>query len=352
MFIVLRQVLLLSNGRLGRSAALKLNAKPWRQLAIGIALAATFYAVLLAFADLPAVIAAGRALGWSTWGMVLALSALNYALRYARWDYYLRQLGYRVPRRAQFTIYIAGFAFTTTPAKAGEAMRSLYLERYGVAWTHSLAALFVERCVDLLAMLLLAALAAAAVSDTRGILAGVLLLVVLVLQGVHSHWLARRLARLAAGVSQPWLARSAAYLLQVIETARPLLKSGPLHGGLLVGLVAWGGEGLALYLVLDQLGAQLSPWVATGVYGTSILAGAATFVPGGLGGTELAMQFLLQAFGVATSLAISAVIICRVATLWFAVALGLAAVLALASQGRRRPEFSAAAVGMGEAKDG
>ncbi|MEE4184831.1 MAG: lysylphosphatidylglycerol synthase transmembrane domain-containing protein [Gammaproteobacteria bacterium] len=332
---------------------MKLNAIPWRQLLAGIALAATFYAALIAFADGRAVMAACRALGGSTWLAVLGLSGLNYLLRYARWDYYLRQLGYRVPRSAQLTIYIAGFAFTTTPAKAGEATRSLYLHHYGVTYTHSLAALLVERCVDVLAMLLLAALALAAVSDLRGLFVIVLLLVVVLLQVVHSSWLSRQLARLAAGGNRPLVARGSAGLLQILHTARPLLQSGPLYGGVLAGLLAWGGEGLALYLILEQLGASLSPWLATGVYGMSVLAGAATLVPGGLGGTELAMQYLLEASGVLSEPAISAVIICRVATLWFAVGLGLLAVLALAGEARRNPNGSRApGVRLGEVKDG
>lgn len=331
---------------------MNLNAKLMRQLAVGLALAATFYAALIAFADGAAVLAACRALGWGTWSLVLGLSLLNYALRFGRWDYYLRQLGCRVPRGAQLLIYIAGFAFTTTPAKAGEAVRSLYLDRHGVTYTQSLAALFVERCVDLLAMLLVAALAAAASSEMRGVLAAVVIMVMLLLQGVHSRWLAGLLARLTVSSTRPLLARGAAYLCRVLAAARPLLKSGPLYGGLLAGLLAWGGEGLALYLVLEQLGTQLSPWLATGIYGMSVLAGAATFVPGGLGGTELAMQYLLESSGVAVAVALSAVIICRVATLWFAVGLGLVAALALAGESRSVECSATPGVPLGEAKDG
>lgn len=44
------------------------------------------------------------------------------------------------------------FALTTTPDKAGEAIRSLYLQKsFKVPLSHSFAAFFAERFVDLLA---------------------------------------------------------------------------------------------------------------------------------------------------------------------------------------------------------
>ena len=66
---------------------------------------------------------------------------------YTHLDVYKRQL-----------YYLSGFAFTVSPAKAGEAVRSLYLRSYGVTYSQSIAALFVERLQDLLAMVLLASL--------------------------------------------------------------------------------------------------------------------------------------------------------------------------------------------------
>jgi len=96
-----------------------------------------------------------------------------------------------------------------------------------------------------------------------------------------------------------------------------------LYLGLVLGLLAWAAEGYGLYLVLGWLGAETPLTLALGIYGVAVLAGAVSFVPGGLGGTELVMTTLLVLTGVDAAMAISAVIICRLATLWFAVALGL-----------------------------
>ena len=61
----------------------------------------------------------------------LSLSLCNYGLRFCRWQAYLRALDHPVPWRPSLGIYIAGFALTTTPGKAGEALRGVLLKRRG-----------------------------------------------------------------------------------------------------------------------------------------------------------------------------------------------------------------------------
>jgi uncharacterized protein (TIRG00374 family) len=112
-------------------------------------------------------------------------------------------------------------------------------------------------------------------------------------------------------------------LLTMLRSSSVLLRSGPLYVGLFLGLLAWFAEGYGLYIVLERLGADTPLLLAAGIYGVSVLAGAIAFLPGGLGGTELVMGSLLLLAGVDAPVAVSAVIICRLATLWFAVLIGL-----------------------------
>jgi len=53
-----------------------------------------------------------------------------------------------------------------------------------------------------------------------------------------------------------------------------------------------------------------------------MLAGAVSFMPGGLGGAEAAMTALLVTSNVDMPQAVAATVIIRLATLWFAVLLG------------------------------
>jgi glycosyltransferase 2 family protein len=60
-----------------------------------------------------------------------------------------------------------------------------------------------------------------------------------------------------------------------------------------------------------------------------ILAGALSFIPGGLGATEAAIALLLIQVGVSTPDALIASLICRGLTLWLAVGIGLVAMASL-----------------------
>lgn len=63
--------------------------------------------------------------------VALLMSSLNYCLRFIRWQGYLKAFGHAVPWRDSLRIYLSGFALTTTPGKAGEALRGVLLKPWG-----------------------------------------------------------------------------------------------------------------------------------------------------------------------------------------------------------------------------
>jgi glycosyltransferase 2 family protein len=86
-----------------------------------------------------------------------------------------------------------------------------------------------------------------------------------------------------------------------------------------------GSEGVAFYYIMHILGRDLSLPTALFIYAFSMLVGALSFLPGGLGGTEATMVALLILNHVAQPQAVAATVLIRLATLWSAVALGVIA---------------------------
>lgn len=296
-----------------------------RYVLLSAAVAVIGYILFAAGSDFNGFIHALRNIGWAEGTVILGLSLLNYALRFVRWQWYLSLLGHAIPAPQSALIYLAGFALTTTPGKAGEAVRSLYLQRgFKVPLSHSFAEFFAERFVDLLAVLLLSALVVVAMGRYQGLLIGVALLLGVVLLLVQRPvWL---------NAATPYLHRLPARLAGVLEkiprllsAAGMLLNGRVLFGGLLLSLVAWGAEGVAFSLILHFMELPGSVVAGVAIYSIAVLAGALTFLPGGLGGTEAVMILLLAALGCAPADAGAVTIVCRLTTLWFAVILGLAA---------------------------
>ena len=277
-------------------------------------------------ADYPALQRALAQLGWSGAVLVLGLSLFNYVLRFQRWHLYLRELGHRVPWGHHLLVYLAGFMFTVSPAKAGEALRGVYLREHHVPYADTFAALFVERLLDFLAYALLATLIVFGHAEYRLFLLGafVVAFALLALSGHPAipQWLdrlaaAREPSRLAA------LLRLGAHLLR---SSRRLLRPKLLLPGLAIGVVSWGAEGVGLHLICEGLSLDVPVLTATSIYAIAGLAGAAAFfMPGGIGGMELVMIALLTALGAPASVAVVATLMCRVATLWFAVVVGFIA---------------------------
>ncbi len=313
--------------------------KRLRAAIISVAIALLLYLMVAAETDVKAVTDAVVRLGVHWWSVILALSLLNYGLRFLRWHYYLGRLGYHVPIWRNLTIYVAGFAMTMTPGKAGEAVRSVYLRSLGVGYGHSLAAMFAERFADLMTMLLLSLFALLAFSRYLVwevlALAAVALTLVLIQRPEIVTWLRRRAERPNGGR----VASACRKLVEPVTVSASLLRSTPLYVGLALGLIGWGAEGVALYYTAQVLGIDIGLALAIGIYATSILAGAISFIPGGLGGTEVAMGLLLTLAGASPSLAVATTLIVRIATLWFAVVLGALAFAGLEVTDGRRPHI-------------
>ena len=294
-----------------------------RALTLSIGLAALLYLGFVLFADREAVFAALRRVSLPTLIAIFALSLVNYLLRFWRWQRYIAAFGHVLPWRRHFLYYLAGFTLTVTPGKAGEAVRSLYLHQYGVSYAQSLAALFVERLLDVLAMSLLALLILLARPDYAGLVA-VAWVLTLGLGGLVTRpWLPEKLRVWGQGHRY---GHQLGQLARLLDSAAVLLQPGYLLFGLSLGVLSWGLEGLSLYWIAQEVGVRVSLATGIGIYAIAVLAGALSFLPGGLGSTEAVMGVLLVAFGADGASAVAITLLCRIATLWFAVALGGVAV--------------------------
>lgn len=277
-------------------------------------------------ADSARLLEALHQLGWIGSVMVLGLSAINYVMRFLRWKVYVDKLGHQVPWLYHTLCYLGGFAFTVSPAKAGEAVRSIYLRRYDVPYAESISVLFVERLLDVLSIAILASFIVLYDSNYRiyviGIGIMVLSLLLLVCHRSLPHWLDTLNKN-----PRRWLKKPVNYLIGILSSSQLLLHPRLLLFGVIVGLLSWGAEGLGFQLICQGLHLNINALEAVAIYAIAILAGSvAIFMPGGIGGTEIVMTTLLVSRGATLSAAVIATLLCRLATLWFAVVIGLCAV--------------------------
>ena len=252
----------------------------------------------------------------------LGLAALNYALRYLRWSYYLKVLNIRVPLELNCLVFLSGLAMSVSPGKAGEFLKSYLLrDRAAIPVARSAPVVVMERLTDVVSVVLLAMVGLASLPlYLMLILAAVLLLC--------GGALALFASRLGGRIFDlPVLRRWRTDLQASHEGLQQLAKPRVMALAVLLGAGAWLSEGVALWLILRGLQSGTPVTQALPIYAAATLVGALSAMPGGLVGTEGSMIALLQQSGVSRSVASSGTLLVRLVTLWFAVAVGLVALL-------------------------
>jgi glycosyltransferase 2 family protein len=215
-----------------------------------------------------------------------------------------------VPAGRSFTIFLAGLTGTITPAKLGEVLKSGLLRRsYGIPVARSAPVVLAERVTDALGIALLTVLVGLGAAGSLPLVAVTLVL------GLTVALLARtrvldRFARVAE-------ARAA---------SAELLGPRLLVGMSFVAAASWFFECLSAWVCVKGLGLDVSLADTTVVFCIATLAGALSFVPGGLGVAEASMIGLFHRLGgVSKPDAAAVTVLIRLATLWFAVMVGLVA---------------------------
>ncbi len=295
----------------------------WRRVLVyGVVAAFAVWCVVGFRKDIAQIELAPLADGWLAVLAAAVLSLVNYALRVVRWHRYMTLLGHDLPWRFTSLTFMAGFAFTLSPGKLGEMMRARYYQPRGIPISGVTGAFFVERLLDLLVMILLAAAALAELQTYRpflwvavALVGGLLASVALVPWG--------KVAELLSGKPHSGPVKLARSVVNMFSSARLFLSPGTLFMGLGLGLVAWGCEAVGLKLVGDVISpVPLSVPSAMSIYAIAIIVGALSFLPGGLGSTEAVMEALLAAHGYTMPHAILLTLVCRLLTLWLAVIIG------------------------------
>jgi glycosyltransferase 2 family protein len=312
-----------------------------QRVLLGVAAGVAVYVAFSIWADARAVGAALRGFSWAAAGLALLLAAANYLVRFVRWHYYLKVLGLAVPVGESFLVFLGGFALTVTPGKLGEAVKALLLrESRGIPAARTAPIVVAERFTDLVGLLLLAAVGAFSFPVDRGFLiaAGVLIVVGLVVVSVEP--LARALLSVVGRL--PGVRRFAHKLDEFYDSTAALLRPAPLGLAVLLSVASWYFECLAFWVVVGGFpGAHVDHQAATFIYATMTIAGALSFLPGGLGVTEAGMLGLLVklARGTDRGVAAAATFVTRLCTLWFAVVVGLVALVLFTRKTKVRVEL-------------
>jgi uncharacterized protein (TIRG00374 family) len=304
------------------------------KIVLSIVFGVLVIAALSLVADVRKLSATLSNFNWALLPAILGLTVFNYALRFAKWQYYLRLIGVRnLSTSTSFGIFFSSFTMVMTPGKVGELLKSYLLRRVaGTPIAASAPIILAERMTDGLAMVFLAAIGLVNFRFGWPVLVFTLVAALIATALVQHRPTAERL--LSYGERIGPLASRIHHLREFYESSYEILRPRPLSLAVLCGIVSWAGECVAFYLVLIGLGLPQS-WslliAATSILALSTLIGSVSMLPGGLGVADASIAFLLT-LAVASppmtgDIAVAGSLLIRFATLWFGVIVGAAVVV-------------------------
>ncbi len=304
-----------------------------RSLAVFVGLGALGYLAAVVWAGSDATWAAAARLDAAALVAGTVLASAGYFVRWARWRWMMRSFGHRIPMGHELRVYLSGLALTSSPAKLGETVRSVFLLRHGVRVADSLAAFFADRLADVIGVALLGALAAVWVGGRLPLLealAALALLLPFVLRAAvrGRRWPAWMAALQQRGRAGRWLA---AVAFPAASWAR-LWSPARLPGFAAAALLAYGLQALVFAHYVAVVALPLPVLQCVAIFASATLIGAASMVPAGLGVMEAALALQLTQAGASADAAVAVALLTRLSTLWFGLLLGALALLSLGAE--------------------
>ena len=248
----------------------------------------------------------------SVWFFLVLYSFLNYILRAFRWSLLIRQIAKDLSYPFLIVLYLFGLLFSATPGKIGEVFRCYLLSRCSIPYFKSFTVFLFERMSDVVVIccLMLLIFPFGYWVYVLFVVVGLLLLIFFIFKAHLLLPIFGRLNKFFCGVQ------------------RQLLKMAIFSNLLMVfllGALAWILQSFVLFELLLEFGVELPVLTVIGVYVLSLLFGALSMMPSGLGVVELSLVVILIGLGVQEDVAVTCSLLTRVFTLWLSILVGAVA---------------------------
>jgi uncharacterized protein (TIRG00374 family) len=306
-----------------------LFSKYKKKILLSAAFGALIFLGISLYADFDKLIGALAKFDWIYFPLILALSFLNYVARFYKWEYYLKILKIKIAPKLSFQIFLSAFVMSVTPGKMGEVLKSYMLrEETGTPVSKSAPIIIAERITDFISMIIICIIGAYVFDYGRTIIIIMGIFFIGVTLILSSQKLSIAIINSLERIK--FISKHVHRIHTAYDSIYQLVKIKPLLIAVAMSIVAWFFECLGCYYVLEIFSSSssihTSLLIASFIYCFSTLIGAIAMLPGGLGVTEASLTGLLVILNIPKDVSAASTIIIRVATLWFAVLVGVIAI--------------------------
>ena len=254
--------------------------------------------------------------------LILFLVTASWCPVFIKWHFLLKNCEIDIPLTRSITVFLSGLAFDITPGKLGALMKSQILKTsFNIPRTKTVPIIVAEKLYDLIGAILASIIGIIIL----GMDVYLIIIAILVLAMVFFFLYYRPASELFFKriTKTKFFSK---YVENISEFDKTIQKSTNVKVAticILLAVTYWFIVSAAVYFTLIGFDINILDYLKVlSIYATSILLGAVSFIPGGVGITEgaLAGLFTLEGIDVSTALILSVII--RIFVLWYSVSIG------------------------------
>ena len=292
---------------------------------IGVIIAIAVYVIFLLVSDFNTIFNKISNFQVSYLPIILSLVTVGWCVLFLRWTILLKNSAISIPHKQSFLIYMASFSMSATPGQLGELIKSQLLKnKFNVPVTKTAPLVIIERLSDLTGAIIVSIIGfwLLNINIYVPIIASIVLgLIFLLLKSKKMFNKALGLikkVKFASKLTDP--------IAESFDTIQMSLNKKTLVISTALSVCFWLLIGTSSYFVLRAVGIDnLEIIGAVSIYSSSIIIGAASLIPGGVGVAEGSIAGLLNLSGINLSVAFALGILIRIFTLWYGVVTGFVA---------------------------
>ena len=254
--------------------------------------------------------------------LILLLVSISWTPLLVRWQILLKKNDINIPIKKSFLLFLGGMSMSITPGHVGELIKSQLMKTiYNIPRTKTAPIIFVEKFYDLTGAIIASIIGIIILGmDTSLILISVSILIVIIFLIYYRPIFEFILKRVT---KTKFFSKYSENLSDSYEIVRN--STTPQISSISFGLsvLYWIIISVAVHFILLSFGIEsISILKTISIYSSSVIIGAISFIPGGLGITEGSLIGLFSLEGIDISLALILSVMIRILTMWYSVSIG------------------------------
>ena len=254
--------------------------------------------------------------------LILLLVSISWTPLLVRWQILLKKNDINIPIKKSFLLFLGGMSMSITPGHVGELIKSQLMKTiYNIPRTKTAPIIFVEKFYDLTGAIIASIIGIIILGmDTSLILISVSILIVIIFLIYYRPIFEFILKRVT---KTKFFSKYSENLSDSYEIVRN--STTPQISSISFGLsvLYWIIISVAVHFILLSFGIEsISVLKTISIYSSSVIIGAISFIPGGLGITEGSLIGLFSLEGIDVSLALILSVMIRILTMWYSVSIG------------------------------